>query len=73
MTFAQVMLDEGRSEGLEQGIEPGSLQRSREVLIRLLDRKFGLTDAERERIMACEDQSALDAAEPLTVTGGTMQ
>ncbi|TVQ18491.1 MAG: hypothetical protein EA382_17675 [Spirochaetaceae bacterium] len=54
MTFAQAML--------ERGLEKGSLQQSREVLIRLVDRKFGLTDAERERIMACEDQSALDAA-----------
>ncbi|TVQ18488.1 MAG: hypothetical protein EA382_17660 [Spirochaetaceae bacterium] len=62
MTFAQVMLEKGRNEGLEQGLEQGSLQRSREVLIRLVDRKFGLTDAERERIVACEDQSALDAA-----------
>jgi hypothetical protein len=50
MTFAQQML------------EKGSLQRSREVLIRQLDRKFGLTGAERERISACEDQAALDAA-----------
>lgn len=29
---------------------------------RLIDRKFGLTGTERERIMACEDQAALDAA-----------
>ncbi|TVQ18486.1 MAG: hypothetical protein EA382_17650 [Spirochaetaceae bacterium] len=66
MTYAQELLAEGRNEGLkqglEQGLEQGSLQRSREVLIRLVNRKFGLTDAERERIMACEDQSALDAA-----------
>jgi hypothetical protein len=45
-----------------QGLEEGSLQRSREVLIRQLDRKFGLTAAERESIMACEDQTSLDAA-----------
>ena len=58
MTYAQKML----KEGVEQGLERGSLQRSREVLIRLVDRKFGLTEAERERIMVCEDQAALDAA-----------
>jgi hypothetical protein len=52
----------GRNEGLERGVEKGSLQHSREVLIRLVHRKFGLTDAERERISACEDQAALDAA-----------
>ncbi len=54
MTFAQEML--------EKGVEKGSLQRSREVLIRLVDRKFGLTDAERERISGCDDQAVLDAA-----------
>jgi predicted transposase YdaD len=62
MTFAQQMLEKGRNEGLERGVEKGSLQHSREVLIRLVHRKFGLTDAERERISACEDQAALDAA-----------
>ncbi|TVQ28533.1 MAG: hypothetical protein EA382_01815 [Spirochaetaceae bacterium] len=66
MTYAQELLAEGRTEGLkqglEQGMEKGSLQRSREVLIRLVNRKFGLTDAERERVMVCDDQNALDAA-----------
>ena len=54
MTFAQEML--------EKGVEKGSLQRSQEVLIRLVNRKFGLTDAEREHISRCDDQAALDAA-----------
>ncbi len=49
MTYAEAK----RKEGLEEG----SLKRSREVLIRLVDRKFGLTEAERERIMAYEDQA----------------
>jgi len=70
MTYAQEMLAKGRNEGLEQGmeqgmeqgLEQGSLRRSREVLIRLVDRKFGLTDTERERIMVCDDQGALDSA-----------
>lgn len=62
MTYAQEMLAKGRNEGLEQGMEQGSLRHSREALIRLVDRKFGLTDAERERIMVCHDQGALDAA-----------
>ena len=62
MTFAQEMVEKGRNEGLEQGLEEGSLQRSREVLVRQLDSKFGLASAERERILSCEDQTALDAA-----------
>ena len=58
MTYAQEMRREGRQEGLHQG----SLQRSREVLARLIDRKFGLIDAERERIMTCEDEQAMETA-----------
>jgi hypothetical protein len=58
MTYGQELLKQGREEGLEQG----SLRHSQDVLARLLSRKFGLADAERERIMACEDQNALDAA-----------
>jgi hypothetical protein len=66
MTWAEAKRKEGVEEGLqqgrEQGAQEGSLQRSRDVLIRLLERKFGLTDRERERISACGDQGALDAA-----------
>jgi hypothetical protein len=58
MTYAQEM----RREGFQEGRQQGSLQQSREVLARLVDRKFGLTDAERERIMACEDRQAMEAA-----------
>ena len=58
MTWAEAK----RKEGLEEGLEEGSLQRSRDVLIRQTDRKFGLTVSERERISACSDQGALDAA-----------
>ncbi len=50
MTFAQEM------------VEKGSLESRRETLVRQLDRKFGLTDPERDRILSCDDPSALDAA-----------
>ena len=33
-----------------------------DVLIRLLTRKFGLADAERQRIRGVDDTAALDAA-----------
>ena len=58
MTFAQEMVEKGRNEGLEEG----SLQRSREVLVRQLDSKFGLAAVERDRILSCKDSAALDAA-----------
>lgn len=50
MTFAQEMVNKG------------SLESRRETLARQLNRKFGLTDAERERISSCDDQAVLDAA-----------
>ena len=62
MTYGQELLKEGLEQGLEQGLERGSLQRSREVLVRLAERRFGLSDDERERIMSCEEMHVLDAA-----------
>jgi len=46
----------------QETVKKGSLESRRETLARLVDRKFGLTAAERERIMACKDQASLDAA-----------
>ena len=40
----------------------GALNTRRETLVRLLKRRFGLTEAERELILACEDEDALDVA-----------
>ena len=54
MTYAQ--------ELHRDGLREGALQQSREVLARLVDRKFGLTDSERERIMGCEEQQTMEAA-----------
>ena len=34
----------------------------RATLLRLVSRKFTVTDAERERILSCDDSAALDAA-----------
>ena len=58
MTYGEELLQ----EGLEKGIDQGELIMQRAVLTRLLDRKFGLSDAERPRIESCEDRVALDAA-----------
>ena len=54
MTYAE--------ELLQEGIKEGALQDKRNVLIRLLTRRFELTDAERDLIAEYDDPAALDAA-----------
>lgn len=66
MTFAEAKLNEGRKkgkqEGIEEGRQEGTLKDKRDVLKRLLNRKFDLSDEEAERIDGIEDLEALDAA-----------
>lgn len=51
-----------REEGLKQGIEKGELEDKRNVLIRLLELKYGLTEDEKKRIRSVSDFKKLDAA-----------
>jgi len=50
MTFAEAKIHEGELLG------------KRATLLRLVSRKFTVTDAERDRILSCNDSAALDAA-----------
>ena len=54
--------EEGRQEGREEGREQGRVADKQDVLIRLLSRKFGVSNAERESIRGVEDPDRLDAA-----------
>ncbi len=54
MTYAEELKTKGREEG--------RVADKQDVLIRQLSRKFGLTDAERQRIRGVEDTERLDAA-----------
>ena len=58
MTYAEELMTGGREEGRQEG----RVIEKQDVLIRLLSRKFGLTDAERQLIQATDDTAALDAA-----------
>ena len=49
-------------ELIKEGVDKGELFEKRAVLTRQLERKFGLTEAERVQIEGCEDRGALDAA-----------
>jgi hypothetical protein len=50
------------TRGREEGRQEGRITDKQDVLIRQLTRKFGLADAERQRIRGVEDTAALDAA-----------
>src|SRR6056297_448776 len=54
MTYAE--------ELLQEGLEKGVLTDKRAVLIRLLSRRFSLSETERQRIESCDDRDSLDAA-----------
>lgn len=53
-TIAEQWIAEGKAKGI--------LLDKQETLIRLLERKFGITEAERARITACTDRERLTAA-----------
>ena len=53
---------QGRAEGRTEGRTEGRIEEKQEVLGRLVERKFGLTDAERKAIRANRNPEELDAA-----------
>jgi hypothetical protein len=50
MTYAEELMTRGRREGRQERLREGRVTDKQDVLIRQLTRKFGLTDAERQRI-----------------------
>jgi N-acetylglutamate synthase-like GNAT family acetyltransferase len=60
MTIAEKLIEEGREEGV--------LLNKQEVLIRQLDKKFGLKEREKEAISTCGDKEKLDNAIDAFVT-----
>ncbi|RKX71489.1 MAG: hypothetical protein DRP60_14925 [Spirochaetes bacterium] len=59
----------GIAQGLKEGLEKGKLQDKHEVLIKLLDLKFGVDEEERHRIQTVNDFQKLDAALEAIVLG----
>lgn len=61
-------LQEGLQQGLEQGLEQGRRQGEAAVLIRLMERKFGLlTEDQRRRIEAADAETLLNWSECILV------
>ena len=54
--------EEGREEGRQKGREEGRLRDKREVLVRLLSRRFAVSAADQRLIEATEDAGLLDEA-----------
>ncbi|RKX75381.1 MAG: hypothetical protein DRP49_04715 [Spirochaetes bacterium] len=55
-------IEQGIKQGIEQGIEQGELKEKHEILIRLMELKFGLDDNEREMIRKVQSPGVLDSA-----------
>ncbi len=62
VTIAESLRKEGLEEGLEKGIEQGLLTAQRDVLVRLIGRKFGITPEERDLVNRVEHHDRLEAA-----------
>ena len=62
MTIAEKYILQGRSEGLKEGRTEGVLNGQRGMLVRQLDKKFGLSDEERLLIEHCDDLDRIAAA-----------
>jgi hypothetical protein len=58
MTIAEKL----RKEGIEKGIEEGKLKDKQQVLIRLLSKKYSLTEQDRQHISSITDPDKLDRA-----------
>jgi hypothetical protein len=61
-TFERVSRREGRRIGKEEGMEIGKLELAQDYVIKLLSRKFGLTQEESNMIKGCQDRSLLETA-----------
>jgi hypothetical protein len=59
--------DSLRDEGIEQGIEQGRVAESQRILLRLLEKRFGLTESERALVANCADTDRLEEAADLLV------
>ena len=55
-------LEKGKNIGLMEDIEEGEIIKQQEILIKLLSKKFGLNNKEKELIKSIKDKDKLDQA-----------
>jgi hypothetical protein len=54
--------EEGRAEGRKEGRAEATIETRRQTLLRQLDRRFGISASDRERVIACSATDRLDLA-----------
>lgn len=66
-SIADSLRDEGMELGRRQGLEQGRVEESRRILLRQLEKRFGLTQVERDLVADCAEIENLEAAADLLV------
>ncbi|MBD3314363.1 MAG: hypothetical protein GF344_01135, partial [Chitinivibrionales bacterium] len=76
-TIAQKWVEEGFEKGVEKGIElgvdKGKIIDKQAVLIHLVDRKFGISEAQKQKVLGTEDAVKLDAALDKILFAGSVE
>jgi hypothetical protein len=72
-SWERMGIEKGIKKGKKEGEKIGRLDEKQEVLIRLLNRKFGLTSQERDRVRTTADPDKLDAALDLILSATTKE
>ena len=62
MTYAEVMEQRGIEKGIEKGKEKGRVEGEHNTLIRQLDKKFGLSDEEKDLVRRTDNLEKIEAA-----------
>ncbi len=66
MTYAEAAekrgIEKGKEEGKEEGREAGRIEGEHKTLIRLLEKKFGLSEEEKELVRSTEELEKIEAA-----------
>ena len=66
------LIEEGRVEGRVEGMEQGELVDKHNVLIRLADRKFSISEENKQFILSVLDPDKLDSALDEIITADTI-
>lgn len=66
------LIEEGRVEGRVEGMEQGELVDKHNVLIRLADRKFSISEENKQFILSVLDPNKLDSALDEIITADTI-